>query len=111
MTVCAGSAESLTLMFLILFAMSFVGMMIVMLRTAMYPYGEISGFSNEPDSNGYDKDSSAIRTGSCDDSAESFSQSTTSEALKKLSSGPREPSCRNRRAQKEMVGDEEAPRV
>jgi hypothetical protein len=68
-TVCIHSAESLTVLFLTMFAISIVGMIMVMLRAAMYPYRETGSFPTEC-AGGYDKDSSSTKASVHDASIE-----------------------------------------
>jgi hypothetical protein len=75
-TICAHSAESSTLLFLIMFAVSIVGMILVMLRAAMYPCREIVEFSNKlAPVDGCDKDGSSTKASAYDASIESNNQS------------------------------------
>lgn len=48
-TTCSDSSESLTLMFLIMLSISVVGMVIIMLRSAMYPYKKVYASSSLDD--------------------------------------------------------------
>lgn len=48
-TACTDSSESLTLMFKIMFGINVVGMMMIMLRSAVYPYKEVYGSSTLED--------------------------------------------------------------
>ena len=68
-TVCIHSGESLTVLFLTMFAISIVGMIMVMLRAAMYPYRETGSFPTEC-AGGYDKDSSSTKASVHDASIE-----------------------------------------
>ncbi len=59
------------MLFLIMFAISIVGLIMVMLRAAMYPYRETGGFPTEC-SGGYDEDSSSTKSSIYDASIESI---------------------------------------
>mmetsp|Transcript_8507 Transcript_8507/g.19048 ORF Transcript_8507/g.19048 Transcript_8507/m.19048 type:complete len:728 (+) Transcript_8507:256-2439(+) len=48
-TACTDSSESLTLIFLIMFAISVVGMLMIMMRSAMYPYKKVYASSSLDD--------------------------------------------------------------
>ena len=75
-TICAHSAESSTLLFLIMFAASIVGMILIMLRAAMYPFREVADFSNKfTPVDGCDKDGSPTKASAYDVSIESNNRS------------------------------------
>jgi len=48
-TACQESSTSLTLVFSIMFAISFVGMLLIMLRSALYPYKKVFSSSLDED--------------------------------------------------------------
>ena len=62
------------MLFLIMFAISIVGIMMVMFRAVMYPCREMGSFPNEC-AGGYDKDTSSTKASLYDASIESIFQS------------------------------------